>query len=50
MFVAPLVAVALYKPLGGLSNVLLGYGAVAALLMIIAIIRSKGAETLAQDH
>lgn len=49
-FVAPLVAVALYKPLGGLSNVLLGYGAVAALLMIIAIIRSKGAETLAQDH
>jgi len=38
-FVAPLVAVALYKPAGGLSNVLLVYGMIAAGLMIIAAIR-----------
>lgn len=49
-FVAPLVAVALYKPVGGLSNVLLVYGIVAAGLMVIAAIRSRGAAILAQDH
>ena len=49
-FVAPLVAVALYKPVGGLSNVLLVYGIVAAGLMVIAAISSRGAAILAQDH
>lgn len=49
-FVAPLVAVALYKPVGGLSNVLLAYGLLAAVLMIVAAIASRGAESLTQDH
>lgn len=49
-FVAPLVAVALYKPVGGLSNVLLVYGGIAALLMVIAIISSRGAEGLTKAH
>lgn len=49
-FIAPLVAVALYKPVGGLSNVLLAYGVVAAALMLIAAIFSRGAKSLTQDH
>lgn len=49
-FIAPLVAVKLYKPVGGLSNVLLVYGIVAAVLMIIAAISARGAESLTQDH
>lgn len=49
-FVAPLVAVALYKPLGGLSNVLLVYGGVAVVLMVVAIIASRGAKNLTQGH
>ena len=49
-FVAPLVAVALYKPAGGLSNVLLVYGVIAAVLMIIAGIGSRGAKPLTGSH
>ncbi|MEP3891943.1 MAG: MFS transporter [Hellea sp.] len=49
-FVAPLVAVALYKPAGGLSNVLLAYGIIAAVLMVVAAIGSRGAKSLTQDH
>lgn len=49
-FVAPLVAVALYKPFGGLANVLLVYGGVAAVLMIIAVMRSRGAQNLSESH
>jgi MFS family permease len=49
-FVAPLVAVALYKPAGGLRNVLFVYGVIAAVLMVVAAVRSRGAKNLAQDH
>ena len=49
-FVAPLVALKLYEPAGGLSNVLVVYGVVAAVLMVFAAIRSRGAAILAQDH
>ncbi|GGX63043.1 MFS transporter [Litorimonas cladophorae] len=49
-FVAPLVAVAMYKPAGGLGNVLLVYGAVALVLMIIAAISARGAKVLKQEH
>ena len=48
-FIAPLVAVALYKPLGGLNNVLLVYGVVAAMLMLVAAIGSRGAQNLSQS-
>lgn len=49
-FVAPLVAVALYKPFDGLSNVLLAYGCVAVVLMVIAAIVSRGAKTLTPEE
>ncbi|NNC38333.1 MAG: MFS transporter [Acidimicrobiales bacterium] len=49
-FVAPLVAVALYGPAGGLRNVLLVYGVVAGVLMVVAAIASRGAKTLTQEH
>lgn len=49
-FVAPLVAVALYKPAGGLGNVLLVYGIIAAVLMVVAAIGSRGAKPLTQAH
>ena len=49
-FIAPLVAVAMYKPVGGLSNVLLVYGIIAAVLMVIAAIGSRGAKPLTQAH
>ena len=49
-FIAPLVAVALYKPAGGLSNVLLVYGIIAAVLMVVAVIGSRGAKPLTQAH
>ncbi|ETN93039.1 Metal-tetracycline/H(+) antiporter [Gammaproteobacteria bacterium MOLA455] len=49
-FIAPLVAVALDQPLGGLSNVLLAYGVVAAVLMAVALLSGRGASPLAQDN
>ena len=49
-FIAPLVAVALYKPAGGLSNVLIVYGIIAGVLMVLAVIGSRGAKPLTQAH
>lgn len=49
-FVAPLVAVALLKPVGGLSNVLLAYGVIAAILMVVAALSARGAEGLSGSH
>ena len=48
-FIAPLVAVALTQAFDGLTNVLLAYGAVAALLMVFAAMKSRGAPVLTQD-
>lgn len=48
-FIAPLVAVSLSQALDGLVNVLLAYGAVAAVLLVFALLRARGAEVLTQD-
>jgi MFS family permease len=42
-FIAPLVVVMLDQPLGGLKNVLLVYGATAAVLMLVTLLATRGA-------
>jgi MFS family permease len=42
-FIAPLVVVMLDQPLGGLKNVLLVYGATAAVLMLVTLLVTRGA-------
>lgn len=49
-FTAPLVAVWLYKPLGGLANVLVAFGIVAAVMLLVAAFSARGAENLKQEH
>lgn len=49
-FRAPLVAVWLYKPLGGLANVLVAFGIVAAVMLLVAAFSARGAENLKQEH
>jgi MFS family permease len=42
-FIAPLVVVMLDQPLGGFKNVLLVYGATAAVLMLVTLLVTRGA-------
>ena len=42
-FIAPLVVVMLDQPLGGFKNVLLVYGATAAVLMLVTLLATRGA-------
>ncbi|UVW36385.1 hypothetical protein NYF23_04265 [SAR92 clade bacterium H455] len=38
------------RPLGGLSNVLLAYGALTGVLMTVALLGGRGARLLAQGN
>ena len=44
------MAVALDQPLGGLSNVLLALGVVAAVLMAAALLSGRGDSPLTEDN